>query len=217
MGLIRRIPVFFRAQLQREFERRPTDDLHHRTIGIVGLGGNGRRIAQVLAPFRGQLLATDVFPAWKPPYVEKVWPADQLDQLLRVSDVVILCVPLNEQTRGMIDRHALSRMRRGSYLINVARGPVVREEDLVEALQSGRLAGAGLDVTEVEPLPKDSPLWDLPQVLITPHVGAQSADRLDVTTQLFCDNFRRYIKGERLCNLVDKQLGFPRPENRLNV
>ena len=82
-------------------------------------------------------------------------------------------------------------MRRGAYLINVARGPVVCEPDLVEALQSGRLAGAGLDVTEIEPLPAGSPLWDLPQVLITPHVGAKSADRLDVTTQLFCDNLRR--------------------------
>ena len=217
LGLIRRIPVFFRAQLRREFERQPTDDLHGRTVGIVGLGGNGCKIAQLLTSFGVELLATDVFPEWRPPYVEQVYPADQLERLLKASDVVILCVPLNDQTRGLIDRRALSWMRRGSYLINVARGPVVREQDLVEALQSGQLAGAGLDVTEVEPLPADSPLWDLPQVLITPHVGAQSADRLDVTTQLFCDNLRRYARGERLINLVDKQLGFPRPGDRLGV
>ena len=130
---------------------------------------------------------------------------------------MILCVPLNDQTRFLIDARALSQMKPGSYLINVARGPVVREADLVQALQSGHLAGAGLDVAEVEPLPPESPLWDLPNVLITPHVGAQAADRLDVTTKLFCDNLRRYAAGEPLINIVDKTLGFPRPEDRLPI
>jgi D-3-phosphoglycerate dehydrogenase len=214
-GLIRQIPVFFRAQLRGEFERRPTDDIHGKTVGIVGFGGNGRRIAELLAPFRVRLLATDVYPDLKPAYVQALWPADQLDRLLEESDVVILCVPLNDQTTGLIDARAISRMKSGSYLINVARGPVVREKDLVAALQSGHLAGAGLDVTEVEPLPIESPLWDLPNVLITPHVGAQAAERLDVTTQLFCDNLKRYAEGQRLINIVDKRVGFPRPKDRL--
>jgi phosphoglycerate dehydrogenase-like enzyme len=101
-------------------------------------------------------------------------------------------------------------MKPGSLLINVARGPVVVESALVEALQSGHLAGAGLDVTEQEPLPATSRLWELPNVIITPHVGAQSLTRYDDATNLFCDNLRHYQRGEPLRNLVDKQLGFPR-------
>lgn len=217
LGLLRQIPTFFRAQLRKEYQRQPTDDLHGRTVGIVGFGGNGRRIAQVLAPFHVRLLATDVFPTHKPEIVEALWPADHLEQLLSTCDIVILCVPLNDQTRFLIDARALSQMKPGSYLINVARGPVVREADLIQALQSGHLAGAGLDVAQIEPLPPESPLWDLPNVLITPHVGAQAADRLDVTTKLFCDNLRRYAAGEPLINIVDKTLGFPRPEDRLPI
>ena len=94
-------------------------------------------------------------------------------------------------------------------------GAVVDEEAMIAALQSGHLAGAALDVVCREPLPVDSPLWGMPQVLITPHVGAQSADRVDVTTDLFCQNLRRFRSGQRLLNLVDKQLGFPRPADRL--
>jgi D-3-phosphoglycerate dehydrogenase len=102
-------------------------------------------------------------------------------------------------------------MRPGSLLINVARGPVVVERDLVAALETGHLGGAGVDVTEVEPLPADSRLWDLPNVIISPHVGAQSASRTDNTTNLVCENLRRYVAGQRLWNVVDKQLGFPPP------
>jgi D-3-phosphoglycerate dehydrogenase len=102
-------------------------------------------------------------------------------------------------------------MERGGYLINVARGQCVHEPDLIEALESGQLRGAGLDVTATEPLPADSPLYDMPQVLITPHVGAQSGPRYDDSTRLICTNLRRYLTGQPLFNLVDKRLGFPHP------
>jgi D-3-phosphoglycerate dehydrogenase len=102
-------------------------------------------------------------------------------------------------------------MPHGSYLINVARGQCVNESDLVEYLSKGHLAGAGLDVTEIEPLPTTSPLWDLPNVLITPHVGAQSGPRYGDTTRLVCENLRRYFSGQPLYNVVDKRLGFPHP------
>jgi D-3-phosphoglycerate dehydrogenase len=114
----------------------------------------------------------------------------------------------------MIAARELAQMKPGALLINVARGPVVVERDLVAALQNGHLGGAGLDVTEVEPLAPDSPLWDLPNVLITPHVGAQSRWRADRTTALVCENLRRYFAGRPLINLVDKQLGFPTPAAR---
>ena len=213
-GIYRGLPTFFRSQQQKEFIRRPTRDLRNATIGIVGLGGNGRRIAEVLSVFQTRILATDVFPWDCPACVEQLWPADQLDELLSQVDVLILCVPLTPETKGLIDRHALQKMRPGSVLINVARGPVVVEQDLIEALKSKHLHAAGIDVTEIEPLPTDSPLWDLENVLITPHVGAQSARRVDDTTDFACDNLRRFLAGDPLENLVDKQLGYPaRPKN----
>lgn len=214
LGLLRSVPVFFRQQQAKEFVRRPTRDLHRATVGIVGLGGNGRRLAEVLAPFKTRILATDYFPLDKPAGVESLWPADRLGDMLPLVDVLILCVPLNTQTRGMIGANELARLKRGAILINVARGPVVVEADLVAALEAGQLGGAGLDVTEIEPLPKESKLWDLPNVLITPHVGAQAARRNDDATDLFCRNFARYLAGRPLINLVDKRLGFPSPAAR---
>ena len=208
-GIYRGLPTFFRAQQQKEFIRRPTRDLRDSTVGILGFGGNGRRIAEVLSAFQTRILATDVFPWDCPPCVEQLWPPDQLNQLLPQVDILILCVPLNPETEGMIDQQTLQMMKPGSVLINVARGPVVVEQDLVEALQSNHLHAAGIDVTEVEPLPSDSPLWDLENVIITPHVGAQSARRVDDTTDLACDNLRRFLAGDTLLNLVDKRLGYP--------
>lgn len=213
-GLFRQLPLFCEASQKREFVRRPTWDLHGKTIGLVGLGGNGRRIGDFLAPLNTRIIATDWYPVDQPPYVDQLWPADQLPRLLQESDVVVLSVPLNRHTRHLINRDMIDRMRPGAVLINVARGPVVDEEALTDALRSGHLRGAGLDVTEVEPLPPTSPLWDLDQVLITPHVGAQSARRVPDTTSFFCDNLKRFLAGQPLMNLVDKQLGFPSPEHR---
>jgi D-3-phosphoglycerate dehydrogenase len=212
LGVVRGLPVFFRQTLRREFIRRPTRDLHGSTVGIVGFGGNGRRIAQVLAPYQVRILATDVFPVHKPEHVAELWPADRLDDLLREVDILILGMPLNEQTRGMITARELSLLKPGAVLINIARGPCVVEADLVAALESGHLGGAGLDVTEVEPLPPQSRLWELPNVLITPHVGAQGRNRDDDVTDFFCENLRRFQGGQPLWNLVDKRLGFPAPD-----
>jgi D-3-phosphoglycerate dehydrogenase len=210
LGLLRDLPASLRQQQTRSFDRHPTKDLYGRTVGIVGLGGNGRRLAEVLAPLVSRVVATDLFPIDKPECVDELWPANQLDQLLSESDVVVLCIPLNTQTHGLIDAAALATMKPGAILINVARGPVVVEADLVMALVSGQLAGAGLDVTEVEPLPVDSPLWSFSNVIITPHIGAQSARRIDDTTEFYCQNLRRWLDGQPLYNLVDKRLGFPR-------
>jgi len=209
LGLTRSLDVFFRAQQAKEFIRRPTRDLHHATIGIVGFGGVGRRIAEVVRPFKTRILATDVFPVDKPPYVDALWPAERLPELLSAVEILFLAAPLTPATRGMIDRRALAKMQKGSLLINVARGPLVVEADLVEALRGGHLAGAALDVTEEEPLAAASRLWDTPGVIITPHVAGQSRLRIDQMTDFFCDNLRRYLDGQPLRNLVDKQLGFP--------
>ena len=211
LGLLRGIPIFYRQQQKHEFVRRPTADLHRKRIGIVGLGGNGRRLAQILEPFRVSIRATDYFPEHKPPQVEELLPHTQLLSLAAWSEILILTLPLNASTLGIIDRKVFSAMPKGSFLINVARGQCVNEQDLIDALESGRLAGAGLDVTAVEPLPAESRLYDLPNVLITPHVGAQSGPRYDDSTRLICENLKRYLAGQTLFNIVDKKLGFPHP------
>ena len=210
-GLLRKLPLFFRAEAKREFIRLPTDDLRGKTVGIVGLGGNGRMIARVLAPWDVRIVATDYYPVDQPEEVDELWPADRLDDLLEVSDIVILALPLNERTMGLFDASgsprcdpaAIDQCRSG------CRGG--RRRHSLMRLASGHLAGAGLDVTEVEPLAPSSPLWDDPSVIITPHVGAQSARRIDDTTDLACLNLRRYLAGELPYNRVDKKLGFPHP------
>jgi phosphoglycerate dehydrogenase-like enzyme len=208
-ALCRGLKVFFRAQDRKEFIRRPTRDLTRSTVGIVGFGGVGRRLAEVLAPFKVRILATDMFPVDRPPHVAELWPPERLDDLLAQVDILFLAAPLTEATYGMIDQRALERMRPGALLVNMARGRLVVETDLVRALESGRLGGAALDVTEREPLPPESKLWDLPNVIITPHVAGQSARRIDDMTDFFCENLRRYLAGRPLLNLVDKRLGFP--------
>jgi D-3-phosphoglycerate dehydrogenase len=213
-GLCRSLPVFFRAQQKKEFIRRPTRDVHRTTVGIVGFGGNGRRLAEVLRPFNCRILATDYFPVDKPDYVAELWPPEKLDDLLREVDYLILAAPLTNETRGMMNARTLGLMKPDAFLINVARGPLVVEADLVAALQAGRLAGAGVDVTEEEPLKATSPLWYLPNVIITPHVGGQSRTRIDDMTNFFCENLRRWFSSEPLQNLVDKRLGFPLPPGR---
>lgn len=210
-GVLRGLPTFFRQMQTREFVRRPTFDLHGKTVGIIGLGGNGRRLAKVLDPFRVKILATDYYPENQPSEVHQLLPHTQLHEVARQSDILILTLPLNESTHHCINGSVFDVMKKGSFLINVARGQVVDEAALVARLQSGHIAAAGVDVTEVEPLPANSPLWNLPNVIITPHVGAQAASRVDDTTRMICDNLKRFLAKEPLFNLVDKRLGFPHP------
>jgi D-3-phosphoglycerate dehydrogenase len=211
-GVLRNLPAFFRAQEKREFIRRPTRDLHGATIGIIGLGRNGRRLAEVLSAFRTTILATDWFPVNKPPHVAELLPADSVEDILPRTDILILAAPLTDQTRGMINARRLTLLPQGAIVINVARGPLVVTDDLVAALESGHLAGAAVDVTDPEPLPPNSKLWSQPNVIITPHVGGQAATRIDDMTSFFCNNLTRYLTGSPLVNLVEKHLGFPLPE-----
>jgi phosphoglycerate dehydrogenase-like enzyme len=208
-GVLRNLTTFFHQQRDRDFTRRPTRDLHGARVGIIGLGGNGRWLAKVLKAFETTIVATDWFPDRKSPHVNEVLPHDQLDALLPNLDILILAAPLNDHTRGMIDARRLELLPPEAVLINVARGPLVVERDLVDILASGHLWGAGVDVTEVEPLAPDSPLWDARNVIITPHVGGQRHSRIDDMTDLFCENLRRFRTGQPLINFVDKALGFP--------
>ena len=208
----RRLPLFLQQQAQREFVRRPTRDLTDATVGIVGLGGVGRRLVEVLRPFRVRIVATDFFPIRKPAGVDFLGGPADLPEVLRQADVLFLCVPLTPLTRGMIDAQALAMLPPGAILVNMARGPLVDENALADALESGHLDSAALDVTPQEPPAPTSRLWTAPRLIITPHVAGQSARRIDAMTDFFCDNLRRYVAGEPLRNLVDKTRGFPEPE-----
>lgn len=212
LGLLRGLPVFFRQSLKREFIRQPTGDLHGKRVGIVGLGGNGRRLVELLQPFQVEIRATDYFPVRQPPGVMELWAADRLEELASISEVLILALPLNASTRHVISERVIRAMPKGSLLINVARGQVVDESALIASLQSQHLGGAGIDVTEIEPLPAESRLWELENVIISPHVGAQSATRVDDSTRFAVANLRRFLDNVPILNIVDKQLGFPHPD-----
>ncbi|NDC64319.1 MAG: D-2-hydroxyacid dehydrogenase [Planctomycetia bacterium] len=209
----RRLPLFLAQQSRREFDRRPTRDLTGATVGIVGLGGVGRRLAEVLAPFRVRILATDHFPQRRPATVEFLGGPEAIGTLLAEADILFLCVPLTAATRGMIGADAIARMKRGAILVNIARGPLVDENALVDALERGHLDSAAVDVTPREPPAADSRLWTAPRLIITPHVAGQSARRIDAMTDFFCDNLGRYVAGRGLRNVVDKRLGFPPPQD----
>jgi len=208
----RRIPLFLDQQRRREFTRRPTRDLMAATVLIVGFGGNGRRLAEVLGPWKTRLLATDYFPDQPAVGLAELAAPEAFKVLLPEADLVFLTAPLTPQTRGLIDAEAVSRMKPGCILVNVARGGLVVAAAVAEGLASGRLDSAGFDVTPEEPPAADSPLWTAPNLLLTPHVGGQSATRIDRMTDLFCANLVRYSEGQSLINAVDKQLGFPPPD-----
>ena len=214
-GLIRNMNSFHDAQQRRQYKRLPTDILYDKTVGIVGFGGNGRRIAKALQPLAQRIIATDCFPDFHPSNSVEVRSSEDLDWLLSNSNVVIVTLPLSAQNEGLLGVDAFEAMQKDSYFINVGRGSVVDHDALCAAVGAGKLKGVGLDVADPEPIPADHPIWSLENVIITPHVGAQSPYRVDSSTMLFCENLKRFNSNEPLLNLVDKKLGFPVPDNRL--
>ena len=216
-GMLRRTSTFFDAKNKREFVRRPTDTLHGKTVGIVGFGGNGRRIAALLKDVASTIIATDLFPEHDVPEYVQCFDSGEIDDLFKHSDVVIVTLPLNEQTDRIVGKQQLDLMHSEAYFINVARGGVVDQDALCQTLSERKIAFAALDVVDPEPLPPDSPLWDFSNLMITPHVGAQAENRVPLTTELFCLNRERFECGKVLINQVDKQLRMPKPEHRLSV
>jgi len=182
--------------------------LQGRTLLVVGLGGIGTEIAKRGAGFGMKVIATRRTAGDAPPYVERVERGDRLLAMLPEADVVAIAVPLTDETSGLFNAEAFAAMKPGSYLINIARGKVVDSAALVEALRSGRLAGAGLDVTDPEPLPPSDPLWQFKNVIITPHVAARAELTADRSRAIFLENLRRFDCGEPLLNVVDLAAGY---------
>ena len=219
LAMFRKLPLVWQRQAAREWAQSAVlADPPLRTIAgarvlIVGLGSIGAATASRLAALGARVEAVRRrTSASLPPYVERVVPPEALIEVLPAADVVVLAAPQTRDTRGLIGWRELAAMRPGSLLVNVSRGKLVDEAALASALSAPpstrTLAGAALDVFEHEPLSPDSPLWSLPNVLITPHIAGFRPDHWDAVTALFADNLRRFESGQLLRNIVDKEAGY---------
>lgn len=200
----RRLPTALRGTTWRPLE---VDTLAGKTVGIVGAGGIGAALIRLLEPFGVRTLALTRTGRVVPGATESIGPAS-LDRLLGESDHVVLAAAATPETRGLLSRDRLARMRPSAWLVNVARGTLVDTDALVDALRSGRLAGAALDVTDPEPLPDDHPLWRLPNAIVTSHTAGST----DFSRQAFAlrirENVARYMRGEELVGAVDPETGY---------
>ncbi|MCA1647500.1 MAG: D-2-hydroxyacid dehydrogenase [Chloroflexi bacterium] len=203
----------------RGFEQRQRDHLWGRgelilthikglTMGIIGFGNIGRAIARRATGFEMRVLAVDaeLVPAGEG--VAEIWPLSRLNDLCQESDVLTVAAPITPASRGMIGREQLGRLRRGAFVLQMSRGGIVNEAALVDALEEGHLRGAGLDVTETEPLPVGDPLWTAPNLVITPHSSAASPLTTDLVWSILSENLSRFQRGETLMNVVDKHRGW---------
>ena len=216
IALARQLPSAIRAQIahrwaQQELEGATVDvrTLQGQRMGIVGLGAIGLELVKIAAPFGFRVSAIRRRTGEpRPDGVESVWPPDRLPDLLAQSDVVVLAAPHTPETKRLIGKRELDCIKRGALLVNIARGKLVDDDAVIEALRDGRLGGAALDVFSEEPLDPASPYWDLPNVIITPHTSGAMQDYWTPLVALFADNLRRFEKGEPLRNVVDKKAGY---------
>lgn len=212
------------ARWARGQESRPftTTELRGKTLGILGYGAIGREIARLASAFGMRILATKrrdrpaAFDGWTTQGTgdadgsipERFYDLDELPALLPQCDVVLLALPLSQQTRHIIDANTLALLPPHAFIVNIGRGPLIDTNALIAALREKRIGGAALDVTDPEPLPADSLLWHMDNVIITPHISGLSAYYNDRIVELFSENLRRYLNGEPLLNLVQRELGY---------
>ena len=228
MALGHHLPAMMHDQAEKQwieenkFTRFRPIELRGSTVGIVGYGNIGREIARLCRSFGAQVLATkrDLKALEAAGYVleglgdpqaeipERLYPPQALASMASECDFLVLTVPLTPETRGMVNAKVLDSMKSSAYLIDVSRGGVVDQGALVEALKEGKIAGAALDVYPVEPLPESSPLWELPNVILSPHVAGTSGEYLARAADLFAENLRRYVANEPLLNRYDPRRGY---------
>ena len=205
---VKRARLCFPLQQQKRWDRYIPELLHTKTVGIVGLGKIGQRVARLAKAFDMRVIAADVKHVTRARYVDTVLPSKALRKLLAESDFVVLALPLTPETKGLIKKAELRSMKPTAYFINVSRGAIVDEEALITALEEGWIAGAGIDAFTTEPLPPDNKLWSLTNVIVSSHIAGLTEDTSAITTQLFCRNLDRYLHGKRLLNIVNKKKGF---------
>lgn len=200
LALSRDLPRLARAQSERRWSPGPSRDLHGLRLGIVGLGGIGTEIARLAEPFGMEVIGLRRTVRGDEPC--ETWPHEQLDELLRWADAIVVAAPLTAETSGMFDADAFAAMRRGAWFVNVGRGEIVDETALADALSTGHLGGAGLDVFATEPLPSTSHLWDLPNVILTPHSSGNTDRSRERAVQQFLENLRLHSNGDQLRNVT---------------
>ena len=210
ISLTRQLPSLLDAQREHNWARRigPQVGLTGLTLGVVGMGNIGRAIAKRGHAFDMNVIGVDANEVPKPDFVDELGLLDGLDDLMRRSDVVAVAAPITPETAGMLGPEQLRLMKPTAYLLVMSRGGIIDEDTLVQMLNEGQLAGAGLDVMATEPLPEDSPLWDTPNLLLTPHCSGRSSYTSAAGKTIFYDNLRRYLAKEPLTNLVDLKRGY---------
>ncbi|OGO08061.1 MAG: hypothetical protein A2Y92_00840 [Chloroflexi bacterium RBG_13_57_8] len=203
-------PRCFRMKQQRAWQRYMPTVLRGKTMGIIGAGHIGREVARLSRAFGMKVIATrrSVKKPARARYIDEMLPARQLPVLLKESDFVVIATPFTPETRHLIGEKELKMMKPTAYIINIARGGIIDEEALVKALEGGLIAGAGLDVAACEPLPPESRLWDLDNVILSPHVAGGMEKYMELATALFCENLARYRAGKTLRNVIDRNKGY---------
>lgn len=207
LALARHLRLYIVQQKAHYWNRQEVELLFNKNLLIIGLGGIGQHAAQLGNAIGMKVTAVDVTDK-QLPFVEKTYLPSQLNLALATADYVVMAAPHTKDTNQMMGEAQFATMKETAFFINIGRGKTVDESALIEALQNRVIAGAGLDVFETEPLPKDSPLYDMSNVLITPHMAGNMPDYMDHAVEIFCENLERYLKGQPLHNEVDKQAGF---------
>ena len=206
--IVNRVPRIVAQQGRQEWRLLYSPSITGMTAGIVGVGNMGGAVASACKKLGMRVIGTRRGGA-PHPQVDRMLGPGELDTLLAESDVIFLCTPLTPETRGLIGANQFARMKDGAGLVNVARGAVIDHAALCAALAGGRLSGAILDVFDPEPLPPDSPLWDTPNVIITPHCSSDDAQAyVPKTLDLIFENLRRLLTGEALVAAIDPRLGY---------
>ena len=209
LAFARSLHRYHAQQLRREWRPRlPVIHLPAATALIVGVGGIGAEVARLCAAFGMTVLAVDPRVSAPPPGVAELHRPERLAEVLPRGDFVIVTAPETPQTQGLFNEHLFRRMKRSAIFINIGRGATVALDDLNAALRAGKLGGAALDVVQVEPLPPAPPLWDAPNLLLTPHVAADGPGTDERRSELFLENCRRFHAGRPLLNVVDKASWF---------
>jgi phosphoglycerate dehydrogenase-like enzyme len=206
LAFVKDMPRLARAQATHHWERYCGRELRGATVGIIGLGRVGRAVARSCRALGIRVVATKRTPeAGDLEGVDLVVPLSRISTVIRRADFLVLACPHTPETEGLLGEREIRSMKRGAVLINIARGAVVNEPALIEALQDGHLGGAALDVFSREPLPQDNPLWDMPNVYVSPHSASTAETENAKLADLFCENLRRYLRGEALLNLFDRE------------
>jgi phosphoglycerate dehydrogenase-like enzyme len=206
-GLHQRFPYFARRQFERVWDYQLIRSARGARVGLVGLGHTGEAVALMCRAAGLSVVACRASSA-PSDKVDRVYAPAELHVMLAEVDVTVVCAALTPATRDLLDAKAFACMREGSYFINVARGGIVVEDALIDALRSGRLAGAVIDVARTEPLPSDSALWDAPNLLITPHTSSEYAGWVARAAEMFADNLERWLMGKELLNRVYSHRGY---------